>query len=73
MVNKLWEVEQRADKDSERVIWHCANVRIGVNPIEYFFTVPKKNEPPWELHYQGTCYTDGQDNAIVILGVPDVN
>ena len=62
---RLWEVEQVANKDSERVIWHCADVRIGELPIRMFFTLPKAGEPPTELKFSGIC-TRGQDNAICI-------
>ena len=62
---RLWEVEQVANKDSERVIWHCADVRIGELPIRMFFTLPKAGEPPTELKFSGIC-TRGQENEIVI-------
>ena len=62
---RLWEVEQCANRDSEKVIWHCADVRIGELPIRMFFTLPKAGEPPTELKFSGIC-TRGQDNAICI-------
>jgi hypothetical protein len=69
---RRWEVEQRADKDSEKVVWHCEDVRIGDTPVQALFKMP---EPPktvwdWELHFVGTV-ARGQDNFVVILGVPD--
>lgn len=67
-----WEVVQKADKDSQKVTWHCEDVRIGNEPAYTFFKLPA---PPktiwdWELHYIGTV-ARGQDNAVVILGVED--
>lgn len=62
----LWEVEQVGDRDSEKVVWHCAEVEINGRPLREFFTLPKKGEPPTELTYHGVV-TRGQNNAIVIL------
>lgn len=64
-VDRIWEVEQVADKDSEKVIWHCANVRINNISANQFFVVPKVGEPPWEFTAHGICVR-GQDNAIEI-------
>jgi len=64
--SRVWEVEQCSTKDSEKVIWHCAHVRIGDRGIEEFFTLPAKGQPATELKYEGIV-TRGQDNAIVIL------
>lgn len=63
--SRLWEVEQCADKDSERVIWHCADVRVNTMPIRDLFKLPKSGEPPWEILLSGICVR-GQDNAIEI-------
>ena len=66
-----WEVEQRADKDSEKVVWHCEDVRIGDKPVQTFFQMPPSgNIWDWEMYYVGTV-ARGQDNFIVILGEPD--
>lgn len=62
---RIWEVEQCADKDSERVIWHCADVKIDGLPVHKFFILPKPGEPPWEFSAFGIVVRD-QDNAIVI-------
>ena len=62
---KLWEVEQAANKDSERVIWHCADIKIDDVPIREFFTLPKTGEKPREREFFGICVR-GQDNAIEI-------
>lgn len=67
----LWEVEQEASKDSEKVIWHCEDLRIGDRPIREFFVVPPVGTI-WELHYKNATVARGQDNAIVILGEADV-
>ena len=63
--SRLWEVEQCANKDSEKVIWHCAEVKIGTKPVREFYTLPKKVEPPWEMTVFGICVR-GQDDAMVI-------
>ena len=65
IASRVWEVEQCANKDSEKVIWHCAEVKINDRPIREFFTFPKAGAPPTELMYFGIC-TRGQDNAIEI-------
>ena len=65
IASRVWEVEQCATKDSGKMIWHYADVRIGEKHIREFFTLPKEGSPPTELTYFGIC-TRGQDNAIVI-------
>jgi hypothetical protein len=62
---RLWEIEQCANKDSEKVIWHCADVRIDETPIRTLYTLPGKEAKPWEAEYFGICVR-GQDNAIEI-------
>lgn len=64
--SRLWEVEQCATRDSGKVIWHCADVRIDSTPIRELFTLPKEGETPWEREYFGVVVR-GQDNAIAIL------
>jgi hypothetical protein len=60
---RLWEVEQCADKDSEKVIWHCADVRVDATPIrELFQLLPGI---PWEGAYFGICIR-GQDDVVEI-------
>jgi hypothetical protein len=67
----LWEVEQcekiggNGRMDSEKVIWHCADVRIDKKHIREFFQLPKAGEPPWQYKCFGVCVR-GQDNAIEI-------
>lgn len=63
--SRLWEVEQCANPDSGKVIWHCAEVRIGDRFIREFYALPKEGEPPTELTFYGIC-TRGADDAIVI-------
>lgn len=69
---RLWEVEQLADKDSERVVWHAEAVRINEQKASDFFQtpVPPKTIWDWELHYKGYV-ARGQDNAVVVIGEPD--
>ena len=62
---RLWEIEQCASKDSEKVIWHCADVRIDATPIRELYQLPKEGEQPWQAEYFGICVR-GQDNAIEI-------
>ena len=60
---RLWEVEQCADKDSEKVIWHCADVRVNKTPIrELFRTLPGA---PWEGEYFRLCLR-AQDDVLEI-------
>lgn len=65
IVSRLWEIEQCANKDSGRVIWHCADVRVDKTPIRELYTLPKEGENPWEAEYFGICVR-GQDDAIEI-------
>lgn len=65
IVARLWEVEQCADKDSEKVLWHCADVRINDKPIREIFVLPKPGEKAFEVSCSGICVR-GQDNAIEI-------
>lgn len=71
--SRLWEIEQVADRDSEKVIWHCADVRIDKTPIRELFTLSKLGESPWERIYFGICVR-GQDDVVEIkTGVFDVS
>ena len=77
--SRLWEIEQCAsigksgDTDSERGIWHCADVRIDKTPIRELFTLPKPGEGSWERTYFGICVR-GQDDVVEILtGACDVS
>ena len=70
---RLWEVEQCANKDSEKVRWHCAEVRVDDKMIQTLFTLPGKEEKPWEAEFFGICVR-GQDNAVEIkTGAHDVS
>lgn len=75
IASRLWEIEQcsfiggSGRLDSEKVIWHCADVRIDGMPIRDFFTLPKEGDPPWEIERFGICVR-GQDNAVEILTTP---
>lgn len=65
IAERLWEVEQAANKDSEKVIWHCADIRIDGVPMRDLFTLPKPGEGVWSKEVFGICVR-GQDNAIEI-------
>lgn len=69
-INKklVWEVEQCATGDgfSEKVKWHCADVRIDDTPIQSIWTFPKKGEPPTEMTFYGLALRDPKDDAVVI-------
>lgn len=88
IANRLWEVEQaekmggNGRQDSERVVWHCAAVRIDQKDIEQIAPITayrefgkplSVDEKPWELEVWGVCVR-GQDNAIEIhTGKSDVS
>jgi hypothetical protein len=61
----LWEIEQVGNRDSESVIWHCADVRIDDKHVREFFRLLKTGETPWQMECFGTVVR-GQDNAIEI-------
>jgi hypothetical protein len=80
IVSRVWEVEQCAYKDSEKVIWHCANVKIGDQDIrqvvgqrtmldaEKILAAERSAGATglkFELAFDGICFR-GQDNAIII-------
>lgn len=62
---RVWEIEQCSTKDSEKVIWHCAEVLIDGVPFRTIFVLPKAGEKPFEAEYQGIVVR-GQDDAIEI-------
>lgn len=68
---RLWEVEQCANKDSEKVIWHCAEVRIDGIPMRSLFVLPKHGEKPFEVHVRGGNVARAYDDAIEITGGHD--
>lgn len=75
--SRLWEIEQCAfgvtPNISEKVIWHCAEVRVDDKMIQTLFTLPGKDEKPWEAEFFGICVR-GQDNAVEIkTGAHDVS
>lgn len=63
--DRLWEVEQVADRDSEKVIWHCADIRVDGVPIKDLFKLPKEGDPAWEITCAGICVR-GQDDVVEI-------
>lgn len=71
ILSRLWEVEQcestgRSGRtDSEKVIWHRAEVRIDGRPIRELFTLPEPGGKPWQVEFYGICVC-GQDNALEI-------
>ena len=70
---RLWEVEQCGNRDSEKVIWHCADVRVDKQHVRELFQLPKEGEQPWQHECFGICVR-GQDNAIEIhTGAADVS
>lgn len=66
---RVWEIEQCATKDSEKVIWHGADVKINGNPIRNYFTVPKPGEKPWSFECYGICLR-GLDEALELRTGP---
>jgi len=67
--DRLWEVEQCANKDSEKVIWHCGDVRVDSVPICELYQFQPTGEKPWDIAVFGIC-TRGQDSAIEIRTGP---
>lgn len=69
IASRLWEIEQCAfgtsPNVSEKVIWHCADVRIDATPIRELYALPKLGEKPWEKEFFGICVR-GQDNVVEI-------
>jgi hypothetical protein len=65
IVSRLWEIEQCGDPDSQKVIWHCADVRIDSVPIRELFKLNCEDGKPWQGEFFGICVR-GQDNAIEI-------
>jgi hypothetical protein len=65
ITERLWEVEQCGNRDSDSVIWHCADVRVDEKHVREFFNLPKEGEKPWQYECFGICVR-GQDNAIEI-------
>lgn len=63
MADRLWEIEQVATRDSEAVIWHCADIRVDGKPIREMFQLPKPGEKSWQFECFGICVR-GQDNAV---------
>lgn len=63
--SRLWEIEQCANKDSERVIWHCEDIRVDQTPIREMYTIPKEGDQIWEREFFGICVR-GQDNVVEI-------
>jgi hypothetical protein len=75
----LWEIEQcekvggGGRQDSERVIWHCSDVRIDDKHVREFFKLPKDGEKPWQMECFGICLR-GQDDVVEIhTGDPDAS
>ena len=67
VAKRLWEIEQCATKDSEKYIWHCADVRINSTPISQFFRLVMDGEKSktWEKEVYGICLR-GQDDVVEI-------
>lgn len=72
IASRLWEIEQcettgrNGRIDSEKVLWHCADVRIDDKPIRELFTLPAPGSTePWKIECYGIVVR-GQDNAIEI-------
>jgi hypothetical protein len=77
--SRLWEIEQcestgRSGRmDSEKVIWHAADVRIDGRPIHTIFTLPAPGGEPWSTTCHGIVVR-GYDDAIEIkTGVHDAS
>lgn len=74
----LWEVEQceargRANDhiDSEKVIWHCANVKIDDMSIEKYITEHKLPLKGLAVAVSGVAIRDASDAIKIITGPHD--
>jgi hypothetical protein len=66
---RLWEVEQCATRDSDKVIWHCADIRVDGTPIRQMFSLPAAGIAPWEHICFGICVR-GYDDVIELKTGP---
>jgi hypothetical protein len=73
IANRLWEIEQCADKDSEKVIWHGADVRIDSTSIRELYRLPQAGEKPWEIEVFGACMRAQDDAILICTGAHDVS
>ena len=69
---KIWEIEQCATPENEKVLWHCAEIRIGTESIAKFFTMPKPGDPPFELVIFGLAARAHDDAIVILRGKHDV-
>lgn len=69
IAERLWEVEQCATRDSDKVIWHCADIRVDGIPIRELFILPEAGSQPWEKECFGIC-TRGYDDVIELKTGP---
>jgi len=67
--SRVWEIEQCANKDSEKGIWHCADVRVDSKPVRELFQPPSDGKEPWSLEIFGTC-ARGHDDVVEIHTTP---
>lgn len=58
-LSRFWEIEQCADPNSEKVIWHCATVRRGNEIV--------RDLPPDTVLELYGIVVRGADDAIVVL------
>lgn len=78
----VWEVEQAENKDSKKVIWHCADVKVRrgqtETPIrfeiarEYANAPNLQKEKPVELSYWGIVVRGSDDSIVIVEGRADV-
>lgn len=70
---RLWEVEQCANKDSEKVRWHCAEVRIESKSICTMYKLSESGAKPWEMEVFGTCVRGADDAIEIRTGAADAS
>jgi hypothetical protein len=68
---RMWEVEQVAARDSARVIWHCADVRVDTTPVREFFTLSAGEQ--WSKECFGICIRGADDALEIRTGKADAS
>jgi hypothetical protein len=75
---RLWEVEQcewsgrSGNRDSEKVIWHFADVKINETPIVQYLKENKIALKGLEIKLSGIAVIDGSNAIKILTGKHDV-
>ncbi len=71
-LSRLWEVEQVADKDSAKVIWHCTAVRVGEHLLDPVLFAQYQKTTYDEIVYHGIITRNGDNEIAIREGRHDV-